>query len=159
VRITCVCPHVRHVLLFNKMGAIREEYSLLENRTFVPGTIFHLYRVFLAPVEITTFVPDGSTTRYKCPLTGACRRHLPPTQYKYLTFVPGGGSARYKHDQICTGPCGGPVQMCNDYFSFFPSPSPPPPPHFSSSSLQLELPLPNGALGSFCPIYDNFSLI
>jgi hypothetical protein len=62
-----------------------------------------------------------------------------------IKFVPALVVARYK--------------CATTIFPSFPARAPPPPPHFSSSSLQLELPLPNGALGSFCPIYDNFSLI
>jgi hypothetical protein len=74
---------------------------------------------------------------------------------------------------ICTGHSHEPVQMWTHLyrlwlwtgtgvqrlFSILLSPCPSPPPHSSSSSLQLELPFPNRALGSFCPICDDFSTI
>jgi hypothetical protein len=78
------------------MNFILFKPSLLENRTYIPGSDFDLYRVFLTPVQISTFVPVGGNNRYKYPLTGSRRRHLPPTQYKWHTFVPGGGYDRYK---------------------------------------------------------------
>jgi hypothetical protein len=54
--------------------------SLLENRVFVFGLIFHLYQVFLPTVQIRIFVPVVATTWYKCPLTGARRGLLQPTR-------------------------------------------------------------------------------
>jgi hypothetical protein len=133
---------------------------LLENRAFVPGPFFWLVSCIFGP----------STNNYICtrwshwpvqPLTGVRRCHLPPhpVQMPHIcigwwlrlvkceanTFVSFGATARYKCEHICTGPCGGPVQMCNDYFSFSP------PPHSSSSSLQLEVGvLPDLPLVSFC---------
>jgi hypothetical protein len=74
------------------------EHSLLENRTYITGPIFHLYRVFLPPVQMIAFVAVGSTERYKCPLTKTRRGLIQPTWYKCLTFVPIGGSARYKYE-------------------------------------------------------------
>jgi hypothetical protein len=101
--------------------AIVNVLPLLENRAFVPRSIFHLYWEFLS------FVLVGATNWYKCPITEARRDLIHPTQYKCLTFVPVGGSVRYKCDvltfipgqdttwykcrHICTGPCLGPVQM------------------------------------------------
>jgi hypothetical protein len=60
--------------------AIVNVLPLLENRTFVPRLIFHLYWVYLP------FVPVGATNRYKCPITKARRGlSIPPcTDASYL---------------------------------------------------------------------------
>jgi hypothetical protein len=100
--------------------------SLLENGAFVLGPIFHLYQIFLPPLQMPSFVPVGATVRYKWPLTWAGRGLLLATRYKCLTFVPSGGSARYecaglafipgrattryKRGVICTGPNFAPVK-------------------------------------------------
>jgi hypothetical protein len=145
-----------------------DQLALLENPTYISGLFFYLYRVFYTPVQITTFVPVGGTNRYKCPLTGPRRCHLLATWYKCHTFVPGGGFGRYKCEAITFVPV-----VATDRYRvllwtgtgvqrlFSPSfpPCPSPPPHSSSSSLQLELPLPNGTIGSFCSICDDFSTI
>jgi hypothetical protein len=72
-------------------------HTLLENRTFVPEQIFHLYRIFLRQVQMRVFVLDGATTRYKCPLRGTLG---PPPPH--LVQMP----------HICTGCWLRPVQMC-----------------------------------------------
>jgi hypothetical protein len=41
------------------------DHALLENWAFVPGPFFELYRVFIALVQITTFVPGGVIAWYK----------------------------------------------------------------------------------------------
>jgi hypothetical protein len=41
------------------------DHALLENWAFVPGPFFELYRVFIALVQITTFVPGGVNAWYK----------------------------------------------------------------------------------------------
>jgi hypothetical protein len=147
--------------------------TLLEKHTYIPGLIFHLHRVFCPPVQMRTFVPVGATNRYKCPLIWARWGLIQPNWYKGLTFVsvagsdwykreaitfvPGEDTTQYKCRHMCTGPCLVLVQMCNGYNSFFPSAQAPP--HSSSSSLQLKLTIPNGTLGCFCPICDDFSTV
>jgi hypothetical protein len=64
---------------FNKKDKKGHNTPLLENRAFVPGTIFHLYRVFLPPAQMMAFVPFEATNRYKCPLTEAHRGLNQPT--------------------------------------------------------------------------------
>jgi hypothetical protein len=71
---------------------LRTTKTLLENHTYIPGLIFHLYLVFCPPVQMMTFVPIGATNRYKCPLTKFRRGLIQPTRYKCLIFVPFGGS-------------------------------------------------------------------
>jgi hypothetical protein len=130
------------------------------NRTYISGLFFYLYRIFYAPVQITTFVlqmathkaspasspthafvAGGGSDRYKC---------------EAITFVPVVATDRYKCENICTRSCYGPIQVCNGY--------PPPPARAPLPTLPLPLsnsssPSPNGALGSFCPICDDFSTI
>jgi hypothetical protein len=78
--------------------------ALLENRIYITGLIFHLYQVFIPPVQISSFVQVGATNQYKCPLTETRRGLIQLTRYKCLTFVPVGGSARYKcEDKTPTG--------------------------------------------------------
>jgi hypothetical protein len=47
--------------------------ALLENPTYILRLFFHLYKVFLALVQITTFVPVGGAARYKCSLSSQGR--------------------------------------------------------------------------------------
>jgi hypothetical protein len=108
-------------------------WPLQENRTIVPSPIFDLYRVSLPLVQIIAFVPDGATVRYQWPLTTTSRP--PPTQPVQMPH-------------ICTGPCLGPVQMCNGYNCFF-LPLPKPPPHYFSSSLNANSPSPMTPKRSF----------
>jgi hypothetical protein len=126
------------------------------NRTYISGLFFYLYRIFYAPVQITTFVlqmathkaspasspthafvAGGGSDRYKC---------------EAITFVPVVATDRYKCENICTRSCYGPIQVCNGY----PPPRPGPPPHSSSSSLQLELPLPQWCPREFLPDLRRF---
>jgi hypothetical protein len=74
---------------------------LLENQAFVPGQIWHLYRVFLQPVQMWTFVLGGEGGPWHAPM--------------WATFVPGCTTARYKCATRYTGLYHGPVQMCNGY--------------------------------------------
>jgi hypothetical protein len=86
-------------------------------------------------IEASTFVPVRIGTNVRA---AHLYRSEPPPCTNVSTFVPALASAT----------------------TIFPFSSPCPSPlHHSSSSLQLELPLPNGALGSFCPICDDFSTI
>jgi hypothetical protein len=57
----------RNVTIF-----VSDHHTTRESHIYL-RPVFYLYRIFLALVQITTFVPFGGTNRYKCPLIGSHR--------------------------------------------------------------------------------------
>jgi hypothetical protein len=104
--------------------------SLLENRTFVSGPIFHLYRVFLPPVQMWSFVsvlaPPGTNGLSWTRIGG------PPFAPGTIvnTFLPGRDRSRYK----CRTPPAASLALAALAKSFYPA--------LTSPSIHFSFPYP-----------------
>ena len=83
------CIHVVCNISICCGGNFLVRLPLLENQAFVPGQIWHLYRVFLQPVQMWTFVLGGEGGPWRAPM--------------WATFVPGCIMAQYKCATAITG--------------------------------------------------------
>jgi hypothetical protein len=72
----------------------KKDRSLQENRTYTLGLIFHLYKVFCPPVQMSLFLLSEPPTGTNVLLTEARHGLIQLTRYKRLTFALVGGSAR-----------------------------------------------------------------
>jgi hypothetical protein len=86
-----------------KLALSKIKLTLLQHRTYIPGPIFYLYRVFFSLVQMRPFVAGEEEKAPTRPREGTFVPGSGNNRYECLTFVPVGGSTQYKCGHIYIG--------------------------------------------------------